>query len=384
MTVDFERELLAYLVDLYQARVLDAKGRLRQALYIREGGKKVLPPFGGFLASSAAYLALAPFEGNSLHGSDALFQLALDAGERLLIDHADINRSTKPNHFQIYPLARLYKLMGERAGKARLARWEETMARNLQAVDALIDRVGGNLGKPGPWSGTGPNHYFGWFAVGYEQAQLLGEPKLARKIEKAMLRHVTIQAPGGYFPEHQGPATGYQHVSLGGVAEFHRQDPLPQTKKAIERGVAFLLGAMYPDLRGIETFDERNRLGHDPRFQHALLWTPRGRNLFARVLARSKEQLHFQRTGCQSFTNAVPFTMHELYAVAGAFRCYDHAVATRRMGIADDLPIDRKAFSWKLEDKASYASRARGSMPFRRMCTMPPRATRTTLTEPRR
>ena len=136
MDVDFERELLGYLVDLYQARVVDCKGRIGKHLYIREGGRKVLPVFGGFFAPAAAYLALTPFEGNPFHGSDAMFQLALDAGERLVIDHANITRQTKPNHFQIYPLARLYQLMGERAGKSQLARWRETMARNLQSVDA--------------------------------------------------------------------------------------------------------------------------------------------------------------------------------------------------------------------------------------------------------
>lgn len=351
MAVDFEREILAYLVDLYHARVIDDKGRVCPCLYVPEGGKKVLPLFGGFVGPTAAYLALTPFEGNSLYGNEALLQLALDAGERLLIDHVAVNRDTKPNHFQIYPMARLYELMGERAGKPRLARWRELMARNLQAVDALIDRVGDNLGKPGPWAGTGPNHYFGWFAVGYEQAQLLGENKIARKIEKALLRHLPIQTPGGYFPEHQGPATGYHHVSLGGLAEFHRQDPLPATKKAIERGIAFMVRAIYPDLHGIETFDERNRLGHEARLQHALLWTPQGRTLFARMLARARQEVSRERLGCRPFASAVPFTMSELYAAAGAFRCYDHALATRRLRVADQLPIDRKQFAWKLEDK---------------------------------
>ncbi len=351
MPYDFERELLEYLVALYQVRVMDAKGRPCRRLYVRQGGRKVLAKFGGFLAGSAAYLALTPFEGNPYHGSDAMFQLALDAGERLLLDHADISRDTKPNHFQIYPLNRLYELMGDQAGKARVARWREPMARNLRSVDALIDRVGEDLGKPGPWSGTGPNHYFGWFAVGYEHAQLLGESRVARKIERAMLRHVRIQLPAGYFPEHQGPATGYQHVSLGGVAEFHRQDPLSATKRALERGLDFMLHAIYPDLRGIETFDERNRLGHDPRFQHALLWTPRGRNLFARTLAAARERVGGKRGDCRPLTTATPFTMGEWHQVGAAFRCHDHAVATRRIGVADRLPIDEKAFAWRLEDK---------------------------------
>lgn len=351
MTVDFERGVREYLVALYRSRVLDAKGRPCRCLYVREGGRKVLPVQGGFLGAPAAFLALTPFEGNEFYGNQDLLQLALDAGERLVMDHADISRETKPNHFQIYPMARLYALMEGHAGRAVLARWRETMARNLQAVDALIDRVGENLGKPGPWAGTGPNHYFGWFSVGYGQAQLLGEDKLARKIEKAMLRHLAIQSPAGYFPEHHGPATGYQHVSLWSLAEFHRLDPLPQTRKALQRGVDFMVHAIYPDFRGIETFDERNRLGHDPRFQYALLWTPAGRSLFARLLEQASDKARRKAGSCQPLARAVPFTLSELSSFGAAFRSYDHAVATRRIPVADKLPIDREAFAWRLEDK---------------------------------
>ncbi len=340
-----------YLVALYRVRVLNPKGHVCRCLYHREGGRKVLPLFGGFLASSAAYLATTRFDGNEFYQNDEVFRLALDAGDRLLLDHAAITSDTKPNHFQIYPLAKLYALLGGTVDKVRRDRWRETMERNLKAVDALIDRTGENLGKPGPWAGTGPNHYFGWFAVGYEQAQLLGESRIASKIEKAMLRHLAVQSPAGYFPEYKGPATGYQHVSLGGLAEYHRLNPLPQTKKAIENGLSYVLGAMYPDFRGIETFDERNRLGHDPRFGHALLWTPAGRNVFARTLALARKDVQRKPGCCKPFVDAVPFTMAELYAVGAAFRCYEHAVATRRIGVAKELPLDRDAFAWKLEDK---------------------------------
>jgi len=351
MTVAFDRELLAYLVDLYQTRVLDSRGRVCKCYYLRQGGRRILLPLGGFLAGSAAYLALTPFEGNPFCGNDEVFRLALDAGERLVTEYAGLCRGGRPNHFEIYPLTRLYELMGERAGKARLGRWRDTMARNLHAIDALIDRVGDNLGKPGPWSGTGPNHFFGWFAVGYGQAAALGEDGLARKIEKAMLRHLRLQTQGGYFPEHIGPCTGYQHVSLGGVAEFHRQRPLPQTRRAVERGVDFVIHALYPNLRGIETFDERNRFGHEPQFQHALLWTPRGRALFARLLANARQQIRHRRGSCRPFARDVPFTRGEWYSVGAAFRCYDHAVATRAIATAGRLPCDRAAFHWRLEDK---------------------------------
>ncbi len=350
MTVDFERGLQAYLVDFYRVRVLDEKGQVQPCHYVREGGKRLLSRWGGFLASSAAYLALTPFEGNPYCGSDELFRLAIDAGERLLVNHAGISRKTKPDHFEIYPLAQLYQRMGDRIDARHRARWRATMARNLDSVDAMIDRVGDNLGKPAPYSGTGPNHYFGWFAVGYHQAKLLEDARLARKIEKAMLRHVAIQAPGGYFPEHAGPATGYQQVSLESLAEFHRLDPLPATGEALRRGIDFAVHAIYPDLRGIETFDERNRLG-GYILQHALLWTPRGRNLFARVLTRRHKDLLDASWRRRGIGEVEPLSRSELYRIGSAFRCCEHAAATRGGKTAGDLPIDRDAFTWRLEDK---------------------------------
>lgn len=344
MAVDLRHEVLGLLVDLFARRVMDAKGRVCREYYSRRGGRRVLPEFGGFLGPAAAHLATTAFDGNPYLGNDELVQLALDAGQRLLIDHADVTPQTKPNHFTIYPLARLYELLGDQVGGTDRARWRETMARNLAATDALIDRAWENLGRPGPWAGTGPNHYFGWFAVAHQQAKLLGEAALVRKIEKAMLRHVKVQAPGGYFPEHIGPATGYQHVSLAGLAEYHRLNPRRQTLEALRRGVHFMVRAIYPDLCGIETFDERNRLGRQLGFQHGLLWTPEGRTLFARVLAGARRRL--QERNDRSILRG-----REIWSVGGLFRCFDHAVATHPMRLAAALPIDGERFTWRLEDK---------------------------------
>lgn len=86
-----------YLVALYRVRVLNPKGRVCRCLYHREGGRKVLPLFGGFLAPSAAYLATTPFDGNEFYQNDEVYHLALDAGERPILDHAAITRDTKPN-----------------------------------------------------------------------------------------------------------------------------------------------------------------------------------------------------------------------------------------------------------------------------------------------
>lgn len=345
MVVDLPSSLLEYLVDLFSRNVLDSRNRLLKGLYVRQDSQKVLSQWGGFAGPAAAYLAATPRQGNPFYGNESLAQLALDAGQRLLIDHADVTPRTKPNHFTIYPLARLYELAGTYAGRQRLAKWRDLMARNLKAVGALIDRAWGNLGKPGPWSGTGPNHYFGWFAVGYGQAKLLGEEALADKIARAMKRHMRLQAPGGYFPEHIGPAVLYHQVSLGGLAEFHRLRPTKDTLAAVQRGAAFLVRAMYPDMRGIETFDERNRLAEHLMFQPGLCWSPEGRALLLREIAIWRRRLLDQPAG-------QPIAGRGWWNIGAAMRCLDHADVTQTIPVAAKLPIDRERFVWRLEDKA--------------------------------
>ncbi|HTL52580.1 MAG TPA: hypothetical protein VL860_08415, partial [Planctomycetota bacterium] len=198
MTLSIEQELLTEIVDRFRQRICVGDGeKINRKLYFREAGRTGLPKWCGFAAGAAAYLALARRPDNPWHGRDDLLQFAFDAGDRLLIDHADVGRTqVKPNHFTIFPLTSLYELAAVHAGAKRRAQWRELMVRNLKQVDRLIDRTWATLGKPGPYAGTGPNHIFGWLAVGYGQAKALHDAPRMRRYEKAFLKHLTIQAPG--------------------------------------------------------------------------------------------------------------------------------------------------------------------------------------------
>ena len=348
MSTDLERNLLSYILAIYDQRILTGPGgRINRHLYKRQNGRAMLAPQGGFIGTSAAHLALTSVEGNPHHGREDLLDLAMDAADRLVLDTQGVGRDyDKPDHFVIYPLVRIYELTAEHAGKARRSRWREALARNHKAVLDLIGRSWPNLGRAAPWAGTGPNHYFGWFSVGRDQARLLGDDDAIRKIDRAFLKHLKIQTPAGYFPEHIGPVVAYQHVSLGGVAEYHRQHPRPITADAVERGVAYMVRAIYPDGRGLDTFDQRNRLGNFPRLQPALAWTGQGRTLLARYLTGQHERLLKEGIGRGVEVRRDPWML------GSAFRCYEHVVATRELDLkAKPLPIDRKRFTWRLEDK---------------------------------
>jgi hypothetical protein len=342
-----DRELLHFVVDVLRQRVLTGPhGGVGSDFYTRHKGRRMLGKDGGFLAPSAAYLALTKVEGNPYFGRDDVLALALDAGDRLVLDHAEIGRTQKkPNHFTLFPLAELYELAAGHAGKKRLGAWRDTMARNLKAVHALIDRTGNTLGKPGPWAGTGPNHFFGWFAVGLHQALLLGDDASAARIRRAMLRHIRIQSPAGYFPEHEGPVVQYHGVSLGGVAEFHRLSPGTTTRRALQRGVEYLVNSVYPDLRCIETYDERNRYGSDPGFQPALAWTAQGRRLLSKIVALHSR--HLLGTGVALFHPK----FNALWTLGAAFRCYEHAADPRVGDVSKTLPLpfEKTQYAWRLE-----------------------------------
>ncbi|MBA3708431.1 MAG: hypothetical protein H0W83_06405, partial [Planctomycetes bacterium] len=321
-------------------QVLAPNPRTRPAAdrYVSENGRTMLPRNAGMAATSAAYLALTPFAGNVYHDREDMLAFAFAAAERLVFDHAGTGiTQLKPSHFFLYPLATLYELAGSHAGRQRRQSWRETMGRNLRAVRHLLDRTWDDLGRTLPWAGTGPNHFPGWMAVGYHQARILEDDAMMRRIEAGMARQLRVQAPGGYFPEHIGPVMVYHHVSLNGFAEFHRLKPSAATRRAVERGADFLVHALYPDLRCIETFDERNRLGYMPEYSAGLAWTPLGRALMRRMVERLRS--HRQ-----------PEKFHWDY-LGGAFRCFEHVLAADAVGEAPMLPNEWPQLTWKLEDR---------------------------------
>ena len=338
-----------YLLTLYRKFLMrNESERPGARYYVRDGKRKVLPQFGGFAAPSAAYFALTQFDGNPYFGDARFIDFAFDAAERLLIDHARVwNGSEKPNHFTIYPMALIYELLGEQAGAKRRAAWRELMARNLAATDALIARTKDTLGQPGPMSGTGPNHFFGWFAVAYHQAQVLGDDVRMRRYTEAILRHARIQADAGYFPEHIGPAVIYHGVSIGGLAEFYRLCPKPELRRRLDRALEFLTCMLYPDLKLIETFDERNRHGYDSGFQCALAWSSEGRRLLERLV-----------TKYQAEVAGVPNKFHPMFnhwwTLGNAYRCMEQLFTAAAEGQSGTkpLPIEQPRFVYNLEQKA--------------------------------
>jgi hypothetical protein len=345
-----ERELLDFVVGVFQQRVLTGpRGAVTRDLYVRERGRRILPQYGGFLGPAAAFLARTKMDGNPYYGREDLLQLALDAGDRLVADHLDVGRKQpKPNHFTIYPLAELYETTHDIASAKQRGAWRETMARNLKCVLKLIERTRNTMGKPYPWSGTGPNHFFGWFAVGLHQALLLHDRAAVAQISHAMRLQMRIQAPGGYFPEQDGPVVLYHNVSLGGLAEFHRLRPSAATKDAIRRGADYLMHCIYPNLHCIETIDMRNRYGYDPGFQPALAWTPLGRRLLGKIAEYHRRHL----TG-----KPLPLfhpSFNVFWTLGAAFRAYQHAADPRtpRESGAERLPIEGAKHEWRLESKA--------------------------------
>lgn len=345
-------ELVAIFREQFMRGPHDA---LRKDLYVRVRGGKQLPKSGGFSAGAAAFLALQADPRNPWFGRGDLLDLAFVAGERLLVDHAEIGvTQVKPSHFTIYPMPSLYHLAAEQAGAARRNRWRELMARNLKQVEATVDRCWQTLGRPAPHAGTGPNHFFGWIAVGYAEAQALGDDRMLRKLENAMLKHLAIQLPIGYFPEHDGPAVMYQTVSLEGVAEFHACKRLPTVEKALHRGVDFFLHTMYPDLRGIETFDERNRLSYRANPLGALVWTPAGRRLLSRLMElRAVERTERLRTPQSNTGGDRSLRGVNWWPLGGLYRTLEQSREAARRGKLTEkpLPVDPPRASWTLENR---------------------------------
>jgi hypothetical protein len=205
-----------------------------------------------------------------------------------------------PPDFDLLGYGPTFEVLSRNGGSAaRVARWRDAMARAAAATARFMLRKEAAWGKPGPFTGTGPNHLFLFGASLYRFGRLLGDDRLTKVGERAMRALAGLQASEGYFPEDTGPAVQYHRVTLFGLCDYAAASGDQAVAPYVERGIRFHVRALYPDLSGIETFDQRNRTSSraGQPGQTLCSWSlafgrsPLGRRLANLMLARADERL---------------------------------------------------------------------------------------------
>jgi hypothetical protein len=262
-------------VDAFQKQCIDVLNRFADDRLLADSGATLWEHLdtGGMMLTSrdagaafAAAFAADPNWGNHPRAAE-LRSLAIKAFDRWL----DILvRSCKQDgsawSFSTTCLAACYELLGPHATATRRKRWLKAITLCAECNKALLLSKKAAWGKPGPYTGCGPNHLFVTGAALYRLGRLLKRPEIARVGRDTVRGMCGIQTDEGYFAETigPGPAVGYHQVSLHGLCDYYAASGDQTRLPAIRRGIRFIERASYPDVTSMRALDERNREGRRP------------------------------------------------------------------------------------------------------------------------
>jgi hypothetical protein len=348
----FHESCRKFLKDFLDRRVLDKGGRGMSAAGGATLRRRPLWMERGFGLAAAVLLDSGGPDGR-LPAAEVLANCAnrvIDACCRELTRHC-VGRVFPPN-FDMLTLVPAMELLLPRASAGRRRLWlraAEACARVSR--DFLLAKEAA-WGKPGPYTGCGPNHLFIISGSLYRLGRLLGEERHCRLARRAMHRLCELQSPEGYFPENSGPVVGYQRVSLLGLCDYRRTSGDRFVDPFVARGIGYVGRAMYPNLTGIETLDQRNRGGlrvgrpgaRPTPMDVCFGLDPVGRLLAERAVAGYQAALDERPEG-------VSYHVAGLVALGGLLYV-DGPVARL-------LPSERRAFVDRLEGKAVIVRRDR-------------------------
>lgn len=240
---------------------------------------------------AAAYLWAGLCGDSALVGDRRLLSVATQVGDRLAGALADeLGPKSNPPHVPAHDLADMFAALGPALTGRRRSKWQRTLRDCAEALSRYLGLKRQQLGKPGPYTGTGPNHLFRHAATLFRIAKILARPTWSRQASAAMQRLVRLQDPQtGCFAETEGPVVAYHWITLDGLARFLTSGGGNFALAPLQRGIDFAARQLYPDLVKLELFDERNRLGREdfPYLRvEPCVYHPQGRRLLSRVLER--------------------------------------------------------------------------------------------------
>jgi hypothetical protein len=212
---------------------------------------------------AAAVLFTKHHPANPSFGDKSKLALALTIGD-LLAGENESGRFTKLlNHpWGTYLWLEAYRLLEKDLGSARQVRWRKELERNIQQIaDDTAPRVDFPRYQS-PFIRTSPNHYAQWASTLYLAGRVFHNPEWERLGARVMYRFVTEeQTPDGYWGEHSdaGPTTGYNTLTLTGVALYWEHSRDAAALEALRRATDFHKYFTYPDGTPVEVINDRNR-----------------------------------------------------------------------------------------------------------------------------
>ena len=213
------------------------------------------------LAPAVLYARKDP--ANSGYHDPRMLELALRIGD-LLADENEKGRYEPrlDSDWDTYMWLEAYRLLERDLGEDRRARWKRGIEEN---VSLLVSDTKERLDFPwyqSPFIGTSPNHYAQWASILHFAGCVFGNEDW-RELGAAVLRRfaTTEQTADGYWGEHNrsGPTTGYNHLTLTGLALYYEYSKDPVILPALRKATDFHEHFTYPDGTPVEVINDRNR-----------------------------------------------------------------------------------------------------------------------------
>jgi hypothetical protein len=217
----------------------------------------------GYAILAPAVLYAKKHPANTRYHDPRMRDLALRIGDLLAAeDEKGVYEPRLDSDWDTYMWLEAWRLLGAELGEARRQRWRRRLEVNIGLYEKdATDRLDFPWYQS-PFIGTSPNHYAQWAANLYLGGRLFGN-KSWEQLGARILRRFAVedQSPDGYWGEHNnsGPTTGYNHLTLTGVALYYEYSKDPDALRALRRSTDFHKYFTFLDGTAADVINDRNR-----------------------------------------------------------------------------------------------------------------------------
>lgn len=246
----------------YVQRLLDAHGPNLQAINEAGGGSHF-----AYAVISPAVLFAKKHSANPHYGDPRMLAQAITVGDMLAAaSEAGFSDTLLDTDWDIYMWMEAYRLIEDKLGADRQARWRREILRHVQTVDDWARPRKDFPWYTTPYIGTSTNHYAVYAMNLLLAGRLFHLPEkeeLALHIYRRLV--TTEQAEDGYWGEHSrnGPTLGYNHLTLAAVSFYSEYTNDPDALKALRKATDLHKWLTFFDGSNAAVMDDRNRYGHE-------------------------------------------------------------------------------------------------------------------------
>ena len=195
--------------------------------------------------------------------SQRMLDDARKIGDLLVREHASGYYASRLDHHRdTYMWLEAYRLLKDDLDQDHRARWRQALLEELTPIAQDVVRLADYPSYQSPFIGTSPNHYSLWSSTVYLASKVFGNSDWEKLTGRVLHRYAAEeQSPDGFWGEHSsaGPTTGYDYVTMTGVALYGELSRDSAALEALRRSTTFHEYFTWPDGTPVETINDRNR-----------------------------------------------------------------------------------------------------------------------------